>query len=421
MSGLLLGMDLCDDYSQICRIDPLSGHQEAVTLTDEESSCLIPTVICKRKTVDTWFIGEEAYRRALFNEGIMVDKLINLAMRDGSATIEGVKYSAEELLYRFIRELIAIAKKSFSCDEIDSLVFSVQSLEGSFLDLLVRIAERCGIAREAVHILNHTECFAYYVLSQPKEVWTNICCMLDLAENGLHYYEMRVIRGRKPQIVEARHEKLEEGFSLDVLDSTSGEHMADTILTACAERLMDKKVISSVFLTGKGFVSTSWASGLLKTICNKRKVFAGQHVFASGAAILARDLLQEVSSFPFTCLCEGRIMSTISLQARLDGKMEKVVLGEAGTNWYEARASVELIPDGTDTLELSVAHYGLPRVDRIRVDLSELPQRPNKTTKIEVIVSFTSEENMTVRVMDRGFGELFPATGRVIRKDFMLE
>ena len=136
--------------------------------------------------------------------------------------------------------------------------------------------------------------------------------------------------------------------------------------------------------------------------------------------MIARDLQQEVSAFPYICLCEGRVPSTVSLQARFDGKMEKVVLVEAGTNWYEARASVELIPDGTDTLELSVARCGLPRVDRIRVDLSEFPERPNKTTKIEVIVSFTSEENMTVRVMDRGFGELFPATGKVIRKDFIL-
>lgn len=420
MQGLLLGIDLCDDYSQVSCMNPLDMTTEAITLSSDESSCLIPTVICKKRGEDEWFGGEEAYRRALFNEGTMVDKLVKLARKDGSATIEGVKYSAEELLYRFVEMLITMARQKYQLEEIDSLVFTVQTLEGDLLDLLVRVAERCGVPRELVHILNHTESFVYYVISQKQEVWANISCMFDLTEDGLHYYEMKMIRGRNPRIVEAAHERMEESFSLDLLDNASGEHLGDTILTACAERLLSRKIISSVFLTGRGFAKTDWLKNFLPVVCRKRKVFAGQHIFASGAAYVAYDVLQETSSYPFICLCEGRLQSSVCVSAVYAERNEKVMLASAGTNWYEARSRVELIPDNMDYLELNIISARIPRADKIKIDLTEFPVRPNKTTKIEVIVSFVSEDCMTVRIIDRGFGDLFPASGKMIRKDFYL-
>ncbi len=420
MPGLLLGIDLCDDYSQVSCYNPLSSETEAITLTESESSCLIPTMICKKKQEDIWFIGEDAYRRALFNEGTMVDRLVKLAGKDGSATIEGICYPAEDLLARYVSMLLEKAREKYHQTEVDCLVFTVQTLEGPLLDRLIRIAERCGVSRERVHVLSHAESFVYYVVSQEPEVWANTACMFDLTEDGLHYYEMKMIRGRRPQVVEAEHEKMEEGFSLDLLDDSSGEHLGDTILTACAGRKLEKKIISSVFLTGKGFLSTDWAPNFVKLICSRRRAFVGQHVFASGAAFVAGDLMREETAYPFVCLCEGRIASTVSVAVRYQGRSEKVVLAQAGTNWYEARTSVELIPDGTDCLELEVTPCGSNRTDKIQIDLSEFPDRPNKTTRLEVILSFTSEDCMTVRVTDLGFGDLFPASGCRIRKEIYL-
>lgn len=420
MEGLLLGIDLCDDYSQVSCFRPLDMEPEPVALGDDTFSGLIPTVICKKKGEDAWYIGEEAYRLALFGGGTMVDKLVKLVRKEGYATIEGVRYTAEDLLRIYLEKILELPKKKYGLEEIESLVFTVQDLEGHFLDKLIQVAESCGVMRDAVHVLSHTESFIYYVISQKKEVWANQTCLLDLTEDGLHYYEMKVIRGRKPQVIEAEHKKLEEGFSLDVLDTPAGEHLADTILTACAERLFQKKLISSVFLTGKGFTNSDWAPGFLKVACNRRKVFAGQHLFANGAAYVAFDVLQEDSAYPYICICEGRIRSTVSLYAIYGGRKEQVVLASAGCNWYEAKSSVEFIVDDVPMLDLAVAPVGSQRVEKVSISLDELPARPNKTTKIEVIVSFSDEKCMTVRVVDKGFGELFPATGKVIRRDFFI-
>jgi len=420
MQGLLLGIDLCDDYSQISCFKSMEMDVDPVAISKEGSSCLIPTVICKKKGEDQWFIGEEAYRLALFGGGTMVDKLVKLVRKEGSATIEGVRYSAEEILEKYLQKLLLLPGEKYGTPGVDSLVLTVQELEGRFIDCLIRVSERCGVPRELVHVLSHTETFVHYVISQRKEVWANQTSLFDLTEDGLHYYEMRVIRGRKPQVIEAVHEKLEEGFSLDVLDSPAGERLADTILTACGERLLQRKIISSVFLTGKGFSTTDWAPGFLKLVCNKRKVFAGPQLFANGAAYLAYDYLQETTSYPFICICEGRIQSTVSVYAVYDGRKEQIILANAGSNWYEAKTSVQFVLDDVHTLDLVVTPVGSPRVEKVSISLDDLPARPNKTTRIEVILSFTAEKCMTVRVIDRGFGEIFPATGKMIRRDFYI-
>ena len=415
--GLLIGIDLCDDYSQVCVCEPAGRETEALMLSREDASCLIPTMICKKKRADIWFVGEEAYKRALFNEGVVADKLIRMAEQEGSATIEGVRYSAEELLYRFIKQLMDMTASRFMSETVDSLVFTLRKLSGNVLDMLIRIAERLGVGRDRVRNLSHSESFLYYVLSRPKDVWANSVSLFDLTDDGLDYYEMRVVRGRNPQVVEAAKEKLEEGFSLNVLDSASGEHMGDSILTSCADRLLAKKIISSVILTGKGFVSTDWAPGFLKKVCFKRKVFAGQHIFASGAAVAAADARKEETAFPYVFMCEGRTKASVEMDVRYDGRPEKLVLTEMGTNWYEARTSVELIPDGTEALTFFVRRYGLPHAEKVNVSLDEFPERPNKTTRTEVILSFSEEDLLTIRVRDLGFGEIFPSSGIVIRKD----
>ena len=420
MGGLVLGIDLNDDYSQISCYNEQISDAEAVAINDDEVFVRVPTVICKKKNCSEWLVGEEAYRVALFGDGTLVDRLIKQQNKRGQATIEGITYTADTLLSLYIAKLIEHSQKKYDSDRIDNLVFTLEEPNASINDVIVRAAEDCGVARENVHILTHTEAFVYYVLSQESDIWSNQTCLFDLREDGLFYYEMKIIRGRRPQVVEAWHEKLQESFSLDILGNESGERLGDTILAACAERLLAKKIVSSVFLTGKGFARTDWAPAFLKLICNKRRAFQVPQIFAHGAVYAALDNTREKSAYPFLISCEGRIRSTVSLYAVYGGRREQVILAQAGVNWYEARSSVEFILDDVRQLELNVTPVGGVRMEKITISLDDLPARPNKTTVIELILSFTADNTMTVRIVDKGFGELFPASGKVIKMDYKI-
>ncbi|WP_283229627.1 DUF5716 family protein [Fusibacillus kribbianus] len=420
MQELLLGIDICDDYSQISYFNPQTLDAENIGLTDEESSCMVPTVICKEKGTDCWFIGEEAYRCALYGKGTMVDKLVKLAGKKGTATIEGVKYTADELLQIFVKQILSIPSARLGIEKIGAVVFAFQNKNSDLMDSIIQVTDELGIPRERVHMANHSETYLFYVISQKKDLWINQSCLFDLSETGLHYYELNVIRGRKPQVVEVSHEELEEGFSLEILETGAGKKLGDTILTSCAERLLQKKVMTSIFLTGKGFEDSQWASGFLRFICNKRRVFAGTGLFARGAAYMAYDSIQAQSSYPYVCLCEGRLASTISMQVNHEGRERQLVLASAGSDWYEAKASASFILDNTNILEFLVTPVGNGRQTKLAIQLDEFPARPNKTTRVEVIAAFLSESKISIRVIDRGFGEFFPGTGQMIRQDFQI-
>ena len=271
MDKLIIGIDLCDAYTQAA----VAGRDE---------TWVIPTVICRKKTDGGWYVGEEAYKYTLMGEGVIVDKLLSLAVKDGTATISSVKYQGAELLRMYMERILAMIRAEYPGVPVAQLVISLENMEMKLMDCLMGCADALGISRDLVHIASHTECFVYYVLSQKRDVWGGQVGMFSLSDEALRYYELKVVQGPRQMTAWAEHEDLEEGFSLNVLDSPSGARMADQILCACGERLLQKKLYSSIFLTGKGFGRTDWAPEFMKQVCHRRRVFAEPSLFARGAA-----------------------------------------------------------------------------------------------------------------------------------------
>ncbi len=408
MDQLIIGIDLCDAYTQAA----VYGSDETWTL---------PTVICRKKTIEEWCVGEEAYKYALVGEGVIVDKLLGLAMRDGTATIAGVRYAGIDLLARYLEQVLDMIFSQHEGASVSQIVIGLKNMEMKLMDGLMTCADRLGIPRSRFHIASHTECFVYFVLSQRRDIWGGQVGMFSLSDEDLRYYEMKVVRGPRQMTAYADHEELEEGFSLNVLDTGSGARVADKILCACADRFLQKRLFSAVFLTGKGFARTDWAPDFMKQICSKRRVFAEPALFARGAALKAEDFLHEKTSYPFVCLCEGKLRSTVSVEVIKRDTKTRMALASAGDSWYEARSVIEVIPDGQDFVEFTITPQQDQKKKRtVKIPLDGIPKRPARTTKIRIAVGFLDEKTMVVKIVDRGFGELFPKSEAEIRREVML-
>lgn len=407
MDGLVVGIDLCDAYTQ-------------VICFEQEHVFHMPTVICKKKQEDQWFVGEEAYGHTLLGEGIIVDKLLKLVLKDGTATLEGTKYEGLTLLKYFLSLVLKLVKKEYETETVSQIVFTLQSIDVKLMDSLLYCADYLEIDRSRIHIISHAESFVYYVLSQKKEIWNSHVGMFELWEEGLCYYEMKVQRGLKQPMVLSEYENLEEGFNLNILDSPSGGKLADKILSSCGERLLQKKLFSSVFLTGKGFESQDWAVDFMKLICNRRKVFVETAIFSKGASFRAADYTQEKTSYPVVCICEGRLSVTVSIPVVHREKESQLVLAAAGDNWYEAKSVVELITDGQDYVDFIITPLDPKQKRTVRIMLEGFPARPKRTTRIQMTIGFLDEKTMAVSIKDKGFGELYPATDMVLRQEVML-
>lgn len=407
MDGLVIGLDLNDDYTQIC-------------CYDKEKSWTLPTVICRRKEEEAWLSGEDAYAATLMGEGIIVDKLLKLAAKDGTSTINGTCYTGSMLLKLFIRNMLEYPKKEFLRDKVSQLVITVPRVDRGLLDTLMYCADFLEIPRERVHVISHTESFIYYVLSQKKELWTNQVGLFELSSDRLCYYEMKVMRGMRRNMVQAEAGNQEEAFNLDILASASGSKLADKILCSCGEKLLGRKLFSTVFLTGKGFERQDWAGSFMKLACNRRKVFVETYLFARGAALKGADYNQEATSYPYIFVCEGRLRAEVALKVLRRGRESNLVVASYGDNWYESKSSMDLIVDGQNEIEFTITPLDSKKKKLVRVPLSGFPQRPPRTTRIGLKVGFTDEETMMMVIEDKGFGELFAANGAVVRQEVSL-
>ena len=90
------------------------------------------------------------------------------------------------------------------------LVITLQSVDCRLLDTLMYCADYLEIPRDRVHVISHTRGFIYYVLSQKKELWTNQVGLFELSGERLCYYEMKVQRGMRRNMVQAEAQNQEE-------------------------------------------------------------------------------------------------------------------------------------------------------------------------------------------------------------------
>lgn len=407
MAERIIGLDLCDAGT-------------GIAFSDTEKTFRFPSVILRDKETHQWKIGEEAYECALNGKGTITDKLFSFARKHGTATIDGVKYEASEILGEFLHAVISRCVKETGGVRPACAVLCVPCIDAYLVDALKGHMVQLGWERGRVRVISRSESFIYYAMSQPRDVWNNQVSLFDLSDASLTYYEMRVQKNSREPLVYAEKEALEEAFNLEILSTPAGAKLGDRILLSCAERIMKKKLYSGVFLTGRGFEKYDWAQDFMKYVCARRKVFADQDLFARGACVKGAELAEGGVHKKLRCICEGRLDTSVTLNIEKQEKEMAFPIATAGDTWYNSHCSLLLIPDGVSELELTVLPPDTRKRKIVRIPLSFLPERPRKTTRISLSTSFPDEHTLVVELRDAGFGELFPKTDAGIRQEVRL-
>ena len=404
VNGLVIGLDLCDSYTQVA-----CGGNEKIWM--------FPTVIGKKKEEDGWRIGQDVYLEKLSDDGIVARGFLSYAWKKDPAAVNEFGFTGQELLQHFLKQVIAKVKQEQNTERILQLVVTLPEVNSQIMDCLLYCADYLDVPRNRFHVISYSESFLYYILSQKKEVWTNQVALFDFSKAGLWYYEMRVQRGGRQAMVTADCQQIENGLTLDLLDTFSGMKQADRMLYICGERMLSKKLFSAILLTGKGFEKTDWSSGFMKLIGKRRKVYAESHLYVKGAALKAADFVAEETAFPYIMICEGRLKATVSMEVLHDERLTQIVVAASGDSWYEAKSIMEFILDQQNELVLQVQPVDAKGIRQIKIPLEGFPPRPNRTTRIRVRVAFSDEKTMVIAIQDKGFGELFPASDAIIRKE----
>ena len=119
--NIIIGYDLTNTSSQISYRYLKNGSQvETLTAVAGQENYDIPTVLCKKCGVNQWLFGKDALRFYENDplEGILVDDLLQLAIKGEMVQLGGKGYDPIALLTLFVKRSLGLLSNNDAMDKI---------------------------------------------------------------------------------------------------------------------------------------------------------------------------------------------------------------------------------------------------------------------------------------------------------------
>jgi hypothetical protein len=411
---LIVGYDLCEDYSQISCFSYKSFEPIPISIRDEDELNRIPTALCVKADTKQWLFGEEAIACNAEGEGILVDQLLDKLMLGTEVRIYGQTFQPVELLEKYLRKTLMLVKKYFPTEPIAKLVVTLRVASPALVEGVYAALEPLGLEKDRVVVMSHAGAYLYYALSQDKSLWMNDVGLFDFSREGLLYYQIKLNRRSKPMIA-----CLNKADYSDILNNEpqlkSKEKLAYTFKNI-ADTALYKNLVTTLYFTGIGFEG-DWADEVIHSLCTGRRVFIGQNLFTKGACYAAKELSGDRKLEEFILLNDDMLTSVVGLRVYKDTRFQEEILAEAGANWFEVNKSVEVIPQGEAELELILKNVLSKEIVREKLHLTNLPDRPDRMTRLEINFTCKNQSTGVIRVSDLGFGEIYPERGCIMETE----
>ncbi len=394
-----LGIDLNDRYAMISFYQLNNKEPDTVSTVAGSECYQIPLILAKRKGIGQWYYGDEAKKMAKSCEMICVDSLLRRATAGESILIEDETFEAEELLSLFLKKLMQLPQKLGNPAFCDRLVITVDRLTRENMDVFWKIAPKLGLKKNQFMVIDHKESFYYFVFHQQEALWLHDVYLFEYENGSMHYYGLNRNLRTTPQVVtilESRKVSLSED--------------KDSAFLEVEQQAFENKIISSVYLVGDGF-DGEWMQASLTFLCRGRRAFMGNNLFSKGACYAAK-VRDEEESWPYIYMGENEMKFNLSLKTKNHGHLEFYNLISAGKNWYETRGECEVILSGTEEIDF---WKQLPNSREAKIEtleLTDLPKRPDRTTRLRIIASPVSDDKVEIEIRDLGFGEIFRSTDK---------
>lgn len=403
--NLIVGIDLNRKQSQICYYE--RNSQDAVSAPVKVGSTRVtfPTLLCRLPETGEWRYGLEAEYFAEQKNGVLIDRLYDLCADGNSFSAEGETFAGGELMAAFLRQALTMVGVTAPDRQVAGIMITVPRLTKPFVQAIRNAYSALGIPRSRAYLQDYRESFYFHTLCQRQELWARKVGMFWFEEEDVTFFSLELDFRTKPVTA-----AVTEGKTVRL----SGEaEKKDAEFRDLIEESLKQELYSSIFLVGAGF-DRSWAVHSVPLLCRaKRKVFAGDNLFARGACFAAREKVEEKSLKGYLYMGDDLIRFNVGMDMKINGCPAYYPLVTAGVNWYETEAECEFLMDGTRALVFVVSSMEEGKRRRYGMALPGLPERPDRTTRIRLHVEFDSPGRCQITAEDLGLGELFPSSGKI--------
>lgn len=414
--GSILGYDLNEKYCQISFYDETKEEPETMEIASDNYQ--IPLLIGKME--DRWVYGVEAKKMGILGVCSPVEDLFIKAIHRRRVAVGEKIYDAVWLLAKFI----GFTLEKF--DQIDYLTFTSPYTNEDMSKLLKGIAKNLGIPKDKVYVQDYKESFCQYMFYQPKELWQYESALFFCDEQKINAYMLRrlnVVNSREKEmfvtvdeVANAHIKELEAIYP--ILHDDEKAKSADESFKSFIQNVFEKKVISSVYLTGEGF-EKNWYPNSLRVLCNGRRAFVGNNLYSKGACYTSIRICRDDDEGP-VYLDETKMTQQISLRMRVNGKEGWYPIVSWGTRWYEADGQWEVLLEDASDLEVHIESLAGEELQVEKISLEGLPERTDYSLRLRVEMMFLNERLCRLTLRDIGFGEFYPATDFKVVKEIHL-
>ncbi len=393
------------DGSQLCYYDKTSGEAVSVPVKTGSEQLSFPTLLCVVPADGSWYYGLEARYFAEQKNGILIDQLFDLCADGTSVWIEGIEYTGPELLAIFLEKTLTMVGVTNPSRQISCLMLTVPRLTRYFVKAIRQAYEQLGIARNRGYLQDYKESFFVHTLYQRQDVWARKVGLFQFRKGKVAFSEMEMNLRTKPMAAYVN----DKGTA--VLKGTAEQK--DQQFVEFIRESLGEDLYSGIFLMGEEFDQT-WAKESVRLLCKgQRKVFGGSNLFAKGAALSAREKVEEKHLKGFLYVGSDLVRYNIHMEMLVQGVLTLYPLISAGVNWYETGTDFEVILDQMEELSFLVSRMNEKARKKLVMPLPGLPERPNRTTRLKVHMEYESAGRCRIDVEDLGFGEMYPASGMV--------
>lgn len=421
---LIIGYDLCNDYSQISYFNYAIGEPKTISTAVGKEKFQIPTVLLKKQGADKWYFGEEAIKKAGSEKDALIKGLLDKCSSGETIYIEETEYEPAFLLEIFMKKSFGfLTYEGITSKIVDRIVFTVETVDRNISQALKQSAKAIGIAEENIYIQDHEESFVEYTIHQKSELWNYHVVLLEYDKDYLKAFKLKINTKTTPITATISRADFKEIKSSDIMfqeeNSEEKNHKLDQLVKEKLKHYFGVSQVSCVFLSGEGFEG-DWAKETLRFLCTARRVFQGKNLYTKGACYFAAKKVSSHEIDDYLFLGVNKLNYNIGIDVSYRGENQYYSLLTADENWYDANKKCELILDSESSVELKLTPIDHNDTRIVIVNLHDLPVRPNRTIRISLQVKFISENTGIVTVEDLGFGDFFESSGKIWKHEIFL-
>jgi len=407
-AGLLVGMDICEDYVQLTYYDNELLSPESVSRGEGEEQYLIPARLAYRKSKNDWIIGDELDKEES-GDIVEVQDFIKYACLYEEIRVCDKTYKAEQLMKIFLEALLNVLNSFYPFNEIEYLGITFPTVTKEMSYKMSAVLKELGFEKEKYILLTHDEAFLYYTINQKIELWLNDTALFELEEDGLHFRILTISKKLEP--ITAKISKKEKAEKLNKSLVRSNQEESANLFHTLSLMALEESTVSTIYAVGRGFID-AWADGVLRKLSPGRRIFRGQNLYAKGACLAAKDKTSDEPT-DIVLMEEDKTTVGFSLMAVKDGKNTEITLLKPALKWYEAETEIDLIIKDEDELGIQINDFITKKTSQRIISFSGISTAEAGLTRIRLSLKFTNRDTCIIKASDMGFGSFVPTTNRV--------